>query len=94
MLFGKFGLEYDTEALDNDPLVESLRKENCIQLFGQMLEYTCLSLIKKELERIESFQNDYIMTIKLEELEKDKERIIKRREEIRKELPYVVASHL
>lgn len=93
-LFGKFGLEYDTEALDSDPLVESLRKENCIQLFGQMLEYASLSLIKKELERIESFQTDYIMTMKLKELEKDKERIIRRREEIEKELPYVGASHL
>jgi len=93
-LFGRFGLEYDAEALDSDPLIENLRKENCMQLFGQMLEYASLSLIKRELERIEDFQSDQIMTMKLKELEKDKERIIKRREQIRKELPYVVASHL
>lgn len=93
-LFGRFGLEYDDEALDNDPLIKNLRKENCVQLFGQMLEYASLSLIKRELERIEIFQSDQVMTIKLKELEEDKERIIKRREEIKKELPYVAASHL
>jgi len=93
-LFGKFGLEYDAEALDSDPLIENLRKENCIQLFGQMLEYASLSAIKREFERIETFQSDQVMTMGLRELEEDKDRIIKRREQIKKELPYVVAAQL
>lgn len=88
-LFGKFALEYDAEALDSDPMIESLRKENCVQLFGRMLEYASLSLIKRELERIENFRFGQVVRIEMEEMEESKARVIKQKEQIEEELPYV-----
>lgn len=88
-LFGKFALEYDAEALDSDPMIESLRKENCLQLFGRTLEYASLSLIKRELERIENFRFGQVVRIEMEEMEEIKARVIKQKEQIEEESPYV-----
>jgi len=88
-LFGKFALEYDAEALDSDPLLESLRKENCIQLFGKVVEYASLSLIKRELERIENFRFGQVMKMEIEEMKENKARIIKQKEQVEKELPII-----
>jgi len=88
-LFGKLALEYDAEALDSDPMIESLRKENCIQFFGKILEYASLSLIKRELERIEKFRLGEIAKVEIEEIEENQARIIRQKEQIEEELPYV-----
>ena len=93
-LFGKFALEYDAEALDSDPMIESLRKENCLQLFGRILEYASLSLIKRELERIENFRFGQVVRIEMEEMEEIKARVIKQKEQIEEESPYVANTLL
>jgi hypothetical protein len=71
-LFGRFALEYDAEAIDNDPIIENLRKENNVQLFGRMLEYASLLLIKREMERIESLRLEHIPIIGTKEVDEIK----------------------
>lgn len=84
-LFGKFALEYDAEALDNDPILETLRKANCIQLFGRMLEYASINLMKRELERIENFQSRQSLRIEMSEMEELKAGIDKMKEQFKSE---------
>jgi hypothetical protein len=74
-LFGKLALEYDAEVIDNDPIIENLRKENCSHLFGRMLEYASLLLIKREMERIESLRLEHIPLMGIEEVGEIKARV-------------------
>ena len=88
-LFGKFALEYDAEALDDDPIMESLRKADCTQLFGRILGYSSLEIINRELERIENFQSRQVLTIEMSEMKEIKAIISKEKRQFVEESPCV-----
>lgn len=90
-LFGKFALEYDAEVIDSDPIIENLRKENCTQIFGRMLEYASLLLIKREMERIESLRLEHIPIIGTKEVEEIKARVTEQKNRIEEEFPNITA---
>lgn len=90
-LFGKFALEYDAEVIDNDPIIENLRKENCTQFFGRMLEYASLLLIKREMERIENLRLEHIPMIGIKEVEEIKARVTEEKNRIEENFPDIVA---
>lgn len=83
-LFGRLALDYDPEALEDDPVRESLSEMNCTQLFGKVLEYSALSIINREMERIENFQSKQNFTLETTEIQEIKARISKRRVQFEK----------
>lgn len=89
-LFGNFALEYDAEALEDDPIIDSLRKANCTQLFGRVLGYSSLEIINRELERIENFQSWQILTMDMKEIKEIKSIIREEKRRFEKESPCVV----
>ena len=88
-LFGKFALEYDVEALEDDPILESLRKADCEQLFGRILEYSSLSIIRREMERIAKFQSEQVFTIETREIEEIRATISRQQKQFQEESPCV-----
>lgn len=89
-VYGRLALQYDSEALLQDPIIEDLKREKCIQLFGRVLEYTSILLIMRELTRIENFRFYQFPIIKPEYLEKIKAETIKQKESIEIKLPYLI----
>ncbi len=89
-LFGKFALEYDSEALFSDPIIENLKRENCMQFFGRTLEYASLLLMKRELERMENFRFLQVAIMGTEYLGDIKARIAEQKRQIEEMFPYIV----
>lgn len=85
-LFGKLALKYDDEVLSDDPVLNRLKGLKADYLFGRFVEFSAISLIKRELQRLDEFRLGQVIEISIPEIEDQEKRIDQERDELIKEI--------